>query len=449
MNSVDAGIVTANATAKFAKKNTPQFAKNTLTGVKHIGESGINLITNSKTANWISNQTGQLVDKVRTGPALFFNAKLKAGVGSIKSIGDLAQSDKITQLMIMIIGLLFFVIFLWCYNKISLDAKNCKSLTSLYTKFPLISSINTTNPIYGYKLRDYTIKTAYNCCSAGKFKNDFVNLCALKNCIKQGARCLDFEIYSVNKLPAIAVSSKVDFNVKETYNSVLFSDAMTIIASYAFSGKTCPNPNDPLILHFRIMSNIADLHDQMAVILFNTLEDRLLGKAFSYESEGNNLGDYQLNKLMNKVVIMVDKSNPLFTNTKLNEYVNIASNAMFVRNMRYKDVIYCPDVKELIYYNQQNMTIVLPDISATNKNYSPTLVMAYGCQMIGMSFQNFDPYMQVYTQLFDDAGSAFIVRADKYRYFPIYIVAPPPQDRNLSYAPRSVTFLQGLKPFPI
>ena len=152
---------------------------------------------------------------------------------------------------------------------------------------------------------------------------------------------------------------------------------------------------------------------------------------------------------MNKVVIMVDKSNPLFTNTKLNEYVNIASNAMFVRNMRYKDVIYCPDVKELIYYNQQNMTIVLPDISATNKNYSPTLVMAYGCQMIGMSFQNFDPYMQVYTQLFDDAGSAFIVRADKYRYFPIYIVAPPPQDRNLSYAPRSVTFLQGLKPFPI
>ena len=124
MNSVDAGIVTANATAKFAKKNTPQFAKNTLTGVKHIGESGINLITNSKTANWISNQTGQLVDKVRTGPALFFNAKLKAGVGSIKSIGDLAQSDKITQLMIMIIGLLFFVIFLWCYNKISLDAKN-------------------------------------------------------------------------------------------------------------------------------------------------------------------------------------------------------------------------------------------------------------------------------------------------------------------------------------
>ena len=32
----------------------------------------------------------------------------------------------------------------------------------------------------------------------GSYKNDYVNLCALKSCIKQGARCLDFEIYSVN-----------------------------------------------------------------------------------------------------------------------------------------------------------------------------------------------------------------------------------------------------------
>lgn len=447
MNSIDAGIVTANASAKFAKNYTPQFAKSTLTGVKHIGESGINLITDSKAANWISNKTGQLADKVRDSKALSFNNKIKAGLGSIKSMADLTKSDKVTQLMIGIIAMLFFVIFLWGYNKISLNDKNCKNLTNVYKKFPLISSINKTNPVYGYKLRDYNIKTAYNCCSGGKFKNDFVNLCALKNCIKQGARCLDFEIYTVNKLPVVAVSSKLDFNVKETYNSVPFSDAMTIISTYAFSGKTCPNPNDPLILHFRIMSNIADTHTQMATVLFNTLEDRLLGKQFSYESEGKNLGDYQLNKLMGKVIIMVDKKNPLFSSTSLNEYVNIASNAMFVRNMRYSDVIYCPDPAELIYYNKQNMTIVLPDMSATYKNYSPDLAMAYGCQMVGLSFQNFDPFMQLYTQRFDDAGSAFILRAEKYRYVPIFVVAPPSQDPNLSYAPRVFNPLEGVGPF--
>ena len=38
------------------------------------------------------------------------------------------------------------------------------------------------------------IKTAYNCCSGGNYKNDYVDLCVLKNILKQGVRGLDFEI---------------------------------------------------------------------------------------------------------------------------------------------------------------------------------------------------------------------------------------------------------------
>ena len=60
------------------------------------------------------------------------------------------------------------------------------------------------NKQFSYNLRDYYIKTAYNCCTAGEYKNDFVNVCALKNCIRQGARCLDFEIYSVKGSPVVA-----------------------------------------------------------------------------------------------------------------------------------------------------------------------------------------------------------------------------------------------------
>ena len=33
------------------------------------------------------------------------------------------------------------------------------------------------------RLGDYFIKTAYNCCCAGNYKNDFVNICALKNLV--------------------------------------------------------------------------------------------------------------------------------------------------------------------------------------------------------------------------------------------------------------------------
>ena len=52
-------------------------------------------------------------------------------------------------------------------------------------------------------LYDYYIKTAYNACAGGSYKNDFVNICNLKAILKQGVRCLDFEIYSVDDKPPV------------------------------------------------------------------------------------------------------------------------------------------------------------------------------------------------------------------------------------------------------
>ena len=162
------------------------------------------------------------------------------------------------------------------------------------------------------------------------------------------------------------------------------------------------------------------------------------------ENDGLNLGGYQLNLLMGKVIIMADKSNPIFTGTRLYEYINIASKSVFVRSLRYNDLLYSPDPEELTYYNKENMTIVLPDVSSTNNNFSPTLAKSYGCQMSGMSFQNFDQNMQYYTQMFDESGSAFILKDVKYRYVPIFIQKPPPQNPDYSYATRVKPVLDGI-----
>lgn len=375
-------------------------------------------------------------------------SELKEKIGSFLS--KATQNANLVKIIVRIIGgLLIFLIIYWIYSKLNLNNANCSAMNNLYKDFPMIRTINPNDDNFSHNLRDYYIKTAYNACCAGRFKNDFVNLCALKNCIKQGARCLDFEIYSIGGVPAISVSSKKDYNVKEAYNSILFADAMTVVSTYAFSGGTCPNPNDPLILHFRFMSNNAAIYDQMATILYNTMENQLLGKDFSYEDDGQNIGSYPISRLMGKVIIMADKSNTVFSSTKINEYVNITSNSVFVRNMRYRDVKFCPDADELVEYNKQNMTICLPDLSGKNKNYSPALVMSYGCQFVGMSFQNFDPYMQYYTEMFDDVGSAFILRPERYRYIPLFIVKPPPQDPNYSYANRDFTPADGIKTSPI
>ena len=434
MSDVDSVLNVANKGASLVKNITPGIIKKPLTGVKNAAAWGVNKVVNSRLGRYAANKAEELARKQRSGGPLQFNAgKPITTLSGIKTIGDLANLDSITQVMIIIIGILFFMIFWWCYSKLNLNKQNCSKLENVFTKFPIINNINPENPNYQNRVRDYYIKTAYNCCSSGNFKNDFVNLCALKNCIKQGARCLDFEIYSVENQPVIAVSSTDSFNVKESYNNIPFALAMNTISTYAFSGDNCPNPNDPLFLHLRIKSSSLNIQNAMATALYNTLEGRLLGPDFSYENNGLNIGAFPLAKLMNKVVIIVDKKNPLFTETLFNEYVNLASNSAFMRGLRYKDVEYTPDKDELIFFNQQNMTICLPDLSARNKNYSSALAMSYGCQFIAMSFQNFDNNFQFYTQYFDDAGSAFVLKPDRLRYIPTFIPIPKEQDPAVSY----------------
>ena len=343
-------------------------------------------------------------------------------------------------------GILFVVLFLilisvWLYRMLYKNNKNCAYMKSLYPTFPTISNIVPSNKEkFCHSLRDYYIKTAYNCCSAGNYKNDYVNICALKECIRQGARCLDFKIYSVDDKPVVAVSSQTDFFIKESWNTVGFASAMNTVANYAFSGGTCPNPNDPLILHFRIMSNNTKIYNTMAQIIHSSFKSKLLlDSKFSYESNGENIGAMPIINLMNKVLIIVDKINPLFEGTELDEYVNIASNSIFMRALSYHDVRYTPDMNELIEFNKKNMTICIPDLNEYPINPSASLAMNYGCQFIAMAFQNKDANLDFYTDEFNNENTAFILKPKNLRYIPVSIPIPAPPDEALSYKERPIT----------
>ena len=270
-----------------------------------------------------------------------------------------------------------------------LNAANCAALDVLYDEAPPIASINPSGAQAGFLLRDYYVKTAYNCCAGGAFKNDFVNVCALKKCISQGARCLDFAVYDVQGKPVVAVSTLDSDNVKECYNSVPFEEAMTTVANHAFSGATTSCSRDPMILHFRIMSMHKEIYDQMAETLYRTLEKRMMGNKYSYENWGHNFGAVELCKMMGKIVIIVDKSKGILTETSLDEYTNVCSNSMMMRSHRYTDIKLTHDPYELAEYNKQHMTIVLPDLGTTPDNPSGPLAMNYGCQFVAMCFQNF------------------------------------------------------------
>ena len=387
--------------------------------------------------------SNSMADKL--GPAVQTMKKfLMGGVSEQASAAEkTAQIVKVLSLVIVafIIGTIIF----WSAGKLGLNQKNCNTLATLYDEAPGLSSIRPDSELACNRLRDFYIKTAYNCCAGGAFKNDYVNVCALKTCIQQGARCLDFEIYDVNGGPVIGVSTLESNHVKECYNSVPFEEAMQTVASHAFSGGYTSCADDPLILHFRIMSSHKEIFDQMAEALYRTLERRMLGKKYSYEYNGLNLGSIQLKNLMGKGIIIVRKDGTLLANSSLDEYTNMCSNAHFMRALRYNQVKYVQDAAELTSYNKQNMSIVLPDLGVTPNNPSAPLAMAYGCQLIGMSFQNLDANMQYNDLFFDKYGSAFALKPAHLRYEPVTIEVVPDNPEDYSFEDRDLkTAVPGL-----
>lgn len=342
-----------------------------------------------------------------------------------------------TIISIIICILLTSLIIFWISLKfpISIKSRNSsKKITSYFKNNSSISNVNNTN----YNLNDYYVKSAFNCCATGSLKNSFVHINALETCIKQGVRCLDFEIYSLDNKPVIAISSTNSYYIKESFNHIDFTDALIHISNRAFSGSYSPNPNDPLILHFRIKTRNKEILNKMANSLSHKLGSRLLGRNYSYENNRKNLGKTSLKDLLGKVIIIVDKSYISSNGTKLNEYVNISGNSPFMRCIPFHDVKFSHDIEELINYNKQNMTLCHPDIKVNIENPDSRIAKNTGCQFIAMSFQNINNNLKFYNKMFEDEGSAFILKPDNLRHIPKFITKPEKPKKELSYSERII-----------
>lgn len=302
-----------------------------------------------------------------------------------------------------------------------------------------IRPITSNDPDCSGNLYDYYIQTAYNACSGGTYKDDYVSITPLRAILKQGVRCLDFEIFSVDNQAVVATSTSDSYFIKETYNTVPFSDVMETIRNYAFATGTAPNPTDPILIHLRIKSTNNEMYSDLAKTL-KLYDNLMLGKEYSFENSGANLGQTPLLTFQNKVILIVDRSNDSFLhNSEFLEYVNLTSNSLFMRGSHYYDVKNNPDVQELTDYNKTAMTIVFPDTGANPPNPSALLCRAYGCQMVAMRYQLVDNFLQENHLFFDGCGYAFCLKPANLRNQPVTIPTPTPQNPAYSYATRNVS----------
>ena len=357
--------------------------------------------------------------------------------GSLKNLDE----DYIYGFMWYFIFLILILMAFYLYYILNLQGKECNFMENIYSSMDgNIRAINSTDPDCSGNLNDYYIKTAYNACSGGSYKNDFVNICNLKSVLKQGVRGLDFQVFSIDDKPVVSTSTQNSVFIKETYNSVPFTEVMKVIQNYGFSGSTAPNYTDPIIIHLRFNSNNQKMYSYLANI-FKSYDSLMLGSQYSFENDGLNLGRQPLLNFQNKIILIVDKTNNSFMqNQDILEYVNMTSNSVFMRACVYNnDIVNNPDVNELTEYNKTNMTIVLPNNSINPENPSALLSRTYGCQMVAMRYQYVDNFLEENALFFDGGGYAFVLKPANLRYTAVTIPDPTPQNPQLSYATRNAS----------
>jgi hypothetical protein len=368
--------------------------------------------------------------------------KLDDIMNQMMNTNDATAILAFSVLTITIIVITIFVYFYYAGSIFTngMKARDCTFMDTMYgTLNGKIISIQPDNEMYQYSLRDYYIKSAYNACSGGNYKNGYVDTCTLKSLLKQGVRGLDFEIYSIDDQPVVATSTSDNYCVKETFNSVSFSEVFNVIRDYAFANSTAPNPFDPIILHLRIKSTNQKMYSNFAKLLESN-NNILMDKQYSFEYYGKNFGTVKLSDMAGKVVIIVDRSNTSFMESEaFYEYVNMTSNSVFARALHYYDIVNAPDMEELIGYNKLNMTIGMPDKGSNPENPSSITMRAYGIQMLAIRYQYVDTNLEENDVFFDEAGHAFVLKPEKLRYIPETIPAPPAQDPAVSFATRTVS----------
>lgn len=371
-------------------------------------------------------------------------------------INKLMESEQ--NYIIITFIIVFFILFSlisWIYSKLIIQDKACNSLINFYseinpyTTITFIENRNSNGNITAKKVsgkdiydltkqvdpnknalpRNFYIKTAYNCCCIEGYKNNFVSDCGLEACIRQGARCLDFEIYSLNNKPIIAASTANNNSIKETYNYIEFDNILDIIKYQAFDDKSTKCHLDPLYLHFRIMSENKPIFDKMG----NSI------KRILYDSKPDN-SEHFINNVVNKVnydgkyyletnikdfslkiiIICYCKNNNYIRESELGNYTNILSNSEYFSLLRF-ETIEAGGINEhslIRSETKRKFFMVLPNLNNKLNNFDFNIPMHQGCHFIGMKFQNFDPNLLGYFNFFKNQGGFSFIQKPNHLLLP-------------------------------
>jgi hypothetical protein len=314
-----------------------------------------------------------------------------------KKVRDLLSNENIVSTIVSLFAtaLIIWSVFYFLF-KATIQSRKCSNLTVVEKTNTV--SIYGDNDLLDTPLNKFYIKTAYNCCSLGEYANDYVGTCILSSIIKQGVRCLDMEIFSIDNIPVVATSTSNSYNEKETYNSLPFSRVITVISKEAFTGESAPNSEDPLFIHLRIKSNNRNM--------FQSLNDTITKIDNVYMGEVTH--NTKLSELMGKVIIIVNNSNKSYLTSGFLHNMVSGSNNFFMYKYEHIQNLSEKERKEMKKNN--GITLLIPSAGSNPENIDINKAVDVECNMIAMKYQHDDPQLANYNKLFEN--NAFILKSE-------------------------------------
>ena len=305
--------------------------------------------------------------------------------------------------------------------------------------------IRNTPVDYDYRLKDYYIKTAYNCfCSSG-YRNGFVDVCALRNCASYGVRALHMQLFSLNGVPIVASNSLHTNKYKESYNEIQFKEALALIddtyfqtEDFGITGIRNNLRDDPLFLILQLhygsdrsqlysqgYSNYEEAKKSKQIQFYDRIYQYLIQQfnmakfasndirmlyPLDYETKRDvYVADMKMKDLKNKIFVFVivngEKDYSTIKESKLHKIVDLYGDNE-LNCYRFNDLSSLENTSSIYQYTtKQTMSFCQPTLSNDIANYDFVKPMKQGTQFVGMNFQNSDTNLQLYNNFFIEQHS--------------------------------------------
>jgi len=258
---------------------------------------------------------------------------------------------------------------------------------------------------------------------------DYVSDSILPLAIKAGVRLVELDIYSDdNDKPVVGLKNQ-KLGVDYAYNTVPFEACCVSIGNNAFNSITSPVSTDPFVLSLVFHTDKTHVINACSEILKTTCRSHLLDKEYSYQKK--NIALEPICNLQSKLIIV---SGGNMKGSILEELVNMSWSTSHLRRMTYIQASQPHDYEELVNYNRNNITMVVPDIGSDLINVNPEILFTYGCQWIMMNYGSIDPMMELYIGEFQENSCVLkptALRPQK----PKKYKKPTMPDPNLSFQP--------------